>query len=132
MKYPKRPSPALWAKLKPLVREKRGEPTPAEALLWERLRRKQIHGERFRRQYVFERFIVDFYCPAALLVVEVDGEIHQQQKDYDAFRTEFLEALGLQVVRFTNDEVFDDIEHVVEQIELLVKVGVQRVSDGDV
>lgn len=116
MKYPPRPPEHLWAKIKPLARELRNEPTPAEARLWRYLRRKQVDGWRFRRQHVFDRFIVDFYCPAARLVIEVDGPIHEQQQDYDALRTAFLEALGLRVLRFKNEDVFQNIEGVMTVI----------------
>lgn len=116
MKYPKRPSPELWAKIKPLARELRTNPTPAEDRLWQVLRRKHVGGLRFRRQHVFERFIVDFYCPAAGLVIEVDGDIHDQQQAYDALRTEFLESLGLRVLRFRNEDVFANLNGVLERI----------------
>jgi very-short-patch-repair endonuclease len=116
MKYPKRPSPELWAKIKPLARELRTNPTPAEDRLWQALRRKHVGGLRFRRQHVFERFIVDFYCPAARLVIEVDGDIHDQQQAYDALRTEFLESLGLRVLRFRNEDVFANLNGVLECI----------------
>ena len=70
-------SPQLWHRLKPLAREMRLNPTPAEDRLWQRLRRSQIHGTPFRRQHTIERFIVDFYCPQAQLVIELDGPINQ-------------------------------------------------------
>lgn len=123
MKYPPRPTPELWAKIKPLARELRKNPTPAEDKLWQYLRRKQVHGTRFRRQHVFERFIVDFYCADAHLVIEVDGDIHRQQQEYDALRTQFLESLGLRVVRFSNEDVFGNIDGVVERIGELVSGG---------
>ncbi|MCS6918857.1 MAG: rRNA maturation RNAse YbeY, partial [Fimbriimonadales bacterium] len=66
----------LWELLKPLARQKRREPTPAEKRLWKYLRNRQLLGFKFRRQHTIERFIVDFYCPEAKLVIEVDGEIH--------------------------------------------------------
>jgi very-short-patch-repair endonuclease len=116
MKYPPRPPEHLWAKIKPLARELRNDPTPAEARLWKYLRRKQVDGWRFRRQHVFDRFIVDFYCPSARLVIEVDGPIHDQQREYDALRTEFLESLGLRVLRFENEDVFQNIEGVLTVI----------------
>jgi len=116
MKYPPRAPADLWLKIKPLARELRTQPTPAEDYLWQHLRRKQIEGLRFRRQHVFDRFVVDFYCPAACLVIEVDGGIHEQQRDYDALRTEYLECLGLHVIRFTNQQVLEDIEDVLARI----------------
>jgi very-short-patch-repair endonuclease len=116
MKYAKRPAPEAWAKLKPRAREMRTNPTPAEDRLWQRLRRQQINGLRFRRQQVFEGFIVDFYCPEAHLVIEVDGDVHELQADYDEARTAVLEGLGLRVLRFRNDEVFENIDGVLTVI----------------
>lgn len=108
--------PQLWEKLKPLARQMRCEPTPAEKLLWERLRNKQLLGFKFRRQQTIDRFIVDFYCSEARLVVEVDGEIHDYTQAEDAIRQEFLQSLGLQVVRFRNEDVLERMEGVLEVI----------------
>ncbi len=69
--------PDLWAKLKPLARQKRHDPTPAEEALWQRLRNRQIAGIKFRRQHTIDRFIVDFYSADANLVIEVDGPVHE-------------------------------------------------------
>nr|MDZ8286991.1 endonuclease domain-containing protein [Nostoc sp. ChiSLP01] len=106
----------LWKKLKPLARQMRREPTPAEKLLWQKLRHKQVLGFKFRRQQAIDRFIVDFYCYEARLVVEVDGEIHDYTQQEDAIRQEFLESLGLQVVRFRNEDVLERMEGVLEDI----------------
>jgi very-short-patch-repair endonuclease len=112
-----RPPPALWEKLRPLVREKRHAPTPAERALWERLRRNQIKGAHFRRQHAIERFIVDFYCPEAQLVIEIDGPVHDYTPAEDAVRQEFLESLGLRVMRFASDEVQAGINRMIRRIE---------------
>jgi very-short-patch-repair endonuclease len=109
-------SPELWEKLKPLAREKRRSPTPAEDRLWQRLRNRQIEGLKFRRQHPIDRFIVDFYCVEAALVIEVDGPIHEYSPEQDAVRQEFLESLGLWVLRFTNERVMDDLDGVVAEI----------------
>ncbi len=106
----------LWAQIKPLAREMRKEPTVAEKALWERLRGKQVGELRFRRQHPIDKFIVDFYCAEARLVVEVDGPIHEQQQEYDALRQEFIEGLGIRVIRFANDEVLQHTDGVVERI----------------
>src|SRR5258707_2735504 len=95
----------LWEKLKPLAREKRHEPTPAESKLWICLRGRNIEGAKFRRQHTIERFIVDFFCAERKLVIEVDGDIHQYTVIEDTIRQEFLEQQGLRIIRFTNDEV---------------------------
>jgi very-short-patch-repair endonuclease len=112
----RRPDPALWDKLKPLAREMRHEPTEAENRLWQVVRRHQIANSHFRRQHAIERFIVDFYCDAAKLIVEVDGEIHQYTKEEDAARQDFLESLGLRVLRFSNQEVLSKLDTVIENI----------------
>jgi len=98
----KQPPLALWKKLKPPARQMRREPTPAERRLWRQLRRKKRLGFKFRRQHAIERFTVDFYCPAAWLVMEVDGPVHQYTDDEDMIRQDYLESLGLKVIRFTN------------------------------
>ena len=106
----------LWEKLKPLARQMRCEPTPAEKRLWQKLRHKQLLNFKFRRQHAIDRFIVDFYCAEAQLIVEIDGEIHDYTQKEDAIRQEFLENLGFRVVRFRNQRIFDDIDGVVEEI----------------
>lgn len=113
--------PELWEKLKPLARQMRTEPTLAENLLWQKLRNKQLLGFKFRRQQVIDRFIVDFYCHEIKLVIEVDGEIHNYTQKEDAIRQEFLESLGLQVIRFKNEDVFLNIEGVLETILLKIR-----------
>ena len=97
-------------------RELRQEMTDAERVLWERLRGSQLSGLRFRRQQVIDGFIVDFYCHAAQLVIEVDGHVHADQVDYDAARDDALAGRGLRVMRVTNDEVLRDLEGVLERI----------------
>jgi len=96
----------------------RNAPTPAEALLWERLRGRKLRGLKFRRQHPFEGFILDFYCEAARLGVEVDGHIHEtkQQRDYDRQRTNYLAEYKIQVIRFGNHEVLNDTDKVLQKI----------------
>ncbi|AKG24371.1 hypothetical protein IJ00_00765 [Calothrix sp. 336/3] len=102
--------------MKPLARQMRREPTAAENRLWQRLKNKQILGYKFRRQHAIDRFIVDFICNQAQLVIEVDGEIHDYTQQQDGIRQEFLESLGLRVIRFRNEEVLEHIDGVVEEI----------------
>ena len=98
-------------------RELRHLQTPAEATLWQNLRNRNL-GYKFRRQHPIDRFIVDFYCAEAKLCIEIDGGSHfeKEQEGYDKARTEFLEALGYQVVRYTNNDVRYNIHAVVDQI----------------
>jgi very-short-patch-repair endonuclease len=94
----------------------RQQMTAAEAHLWEALKRKQVAGLRFRSQHPIGRFILDFYCPAIKLVIEVDGEIHDAQADYDRARTSALENHGYRVIRFSNAQVLSDRPSVISAI----------------
>ncbi len=76
---------------------------------------------RFRRQHPIDIFIVDFYCHAALLVIELDGKIHLQQKEYDEGRTAEIEKFDIEIIRFTNHEVETDIERVIRIISKKVE-----------
>ncbi len=106
----------LWEKLKPLARDKRTHPTEAEQWLWQHLRNRRLSGIRFRRQHSIGQFIVDFYCAEHDLVVEVDGPIHNEQQAEDQIRQNYLESIGLRVLRFTNDEVLNHIRTVLREI----------------
>ncbi len=98
------------------AKELRRGMTPAESLLWQRVRANRLNGFHFRRQQVIDGFIVDFYCHAAGLVVELDGGIHERQGDYDAQRDRVLAARGLRVLRFENRECAENLEGVLERI----------------
>ena len=98
------------------ARELRREQTPAERKLWSRLRRKQIYGLKFRRQHPIGRFIVDFCCVPQTLVIEVDGDSHSVQGEYDRERTAWLEDRGYRVIRFTNRQVERQIDAVLDRI----------------
>ena len=98
-------------------------PTSAENALWQRLRGGQVGGLKFRRQHAVGQFIADFYCVTAGLVIEVDGPIHAYQHARDAERQAYLEAMGLSVLRFSNDEVLSSIEQVLERIASAAKSG---------
>lgn len=95
-------------RFKARARELRKQDTSAEAKLWQALRNRNIGSRKFRRQEEIEGYIVDFICPAAKLVIEVDGATHSTDQEIarDAYRTRVLEACGLHVIRFTNDEVY--------------------------
>ena len=89
--------------------------TPAENALWQELRANKL-GVHFRRQQIIAGFIVDFYCHKVALVIEVDGDIHDLQKEEDARREKVLNELGLRVIRFRNDEVLKNLPIVVGKI----------------
>ena len=102
------------------AKELRRDMTPAEKMLWGELRANKL-GVHFRRQQIIEGFIVDFYCHKAALVIEVDGDIHDLQREEDARREKALSALGLRVIRFRNDEVVKDLSGVVERIKQFIE-----------
>jgi very-short-patch-repair endonuclease len=94
----------------------RREMTTAEGFLWEALRDRRLHGFRFRAQHPVGRFILDFYCAACKLAVELDGAVHDTRREEDAARTQLLEAHGIAVVRFRNVEVLQDLAGVLNRI----------------
>lgn len=98
------------------ARQMRANPTPAEVRLWYHLRAHRFENHKFRHQTVLAPYIVDFTSRSAMLAIEVDGDTHATQADYDATRTRFLESQGFQVVRFTNAEVMTNIEAVLQTI----------------
>jgi very-short-patch-repair endonuclease len=90
--------------------------TPAEQQLWQALRGGELAGLKFRRQHPVGNFILDFYCAAHKLVIEVDGGIHETQIEYDAARTTEIESYGYTIVRFTNEVVLHQLETVLAEI----------------
>jgi very-short-patch-repair endonuclease len=104
--------------LKDLARVLRKNMTDAERRLWSKIRRKQLKEFQFYRQKNIVDYIVDFYCPAAKLIVEIDGGQHYSEENIvkDEARDEFLSDLGFRVLRFSNSDVFKNIEGVVIEI----------------
>ena len=100
------------------AKELRHSQTSAENFLWQILRNRRIEGTKFRRQHPLGNFVADFYCHEAKLVIELDGSIHEitEVKQYDNERQAAIEQLGLTVLRFTNDEIFSDIDKVIQKI----------------
>jgi very-short-patch-repair endonuclease len=95
----------------------RREATPPERALWRYLKSDQMNGAKFRRQVVIGPYIADFACRTPLmLVVELDGDTHGMQENYDAERSKFLEGRGYRVLRFANRDVLQNIESVLETI----------------
>jgi len=112
-------------KITELCRELRNNSTPAERLLWQELRRRNVGGEKFLRQFpIFVShesgrklfYIADFYCAVHKLVIEVDGPIHLLKKEYDDNRDIVMQDRGFNVLRFTNDEVTINVDKVIEKI----------------
>ncbi|HPQ35824.1 MAG TPA: endonuclease domain-containing protein [Tenuifilaceae bacterium] len=98
----------------------RQNPTDAEKMIWDLLSNKKMLGLRFKRQHPISIFIADFYCHSLKLVIEVDGEIHNnvESKEYDVNRTAELERNGITVIRFTNNQVISNLVIVKEKIEV--------------
>jgi len=113
--------------LKQPSRDLRNNMTDAEQLLWQRLRRKQILGLQFYRQKPILNFIVDFYCPAANLVIECDGGQHYTAEglEADRARDQALAQLGLNVLRFDNRQILTEIDGVVEKIYCVVNLRLE-------
>ncbi|ASB49410.1 hypothetical protein CDL62_09810 [Alkalitalea saponilacus] len=99
------------------AKELRKRMTNSESLLWDQLKGKRVCNVRFRRQHPIDIFIADFFCFSALLVIEVDGETHKYQENYDINRTAELERYGIEVIRYTNQEVETDLGKVLNEIE---------------
>jgi very-short-patch-repair endonuclease len=99
--------------------------TLSEFLLWKKLRDKNIFNTKFRKQHPVNKYIVDFYCHEYKLVIEVDGDYHNDndQIQYDLDRTSDLNNFGLNVIRFTNHEIINDIDHVIAEILKTITEG---------
>ena len=112
-----------------VVRELRKEETLAEKKFWNLVRNRQINGMKFRRQYPIsfewddqiKHFIADFYCHECKLVIEIDGGIHELQKNYDILRTYIINQLRIKVIRFSNKEVLNNIESVLVKLKKFVE-----------
>jgi very-short-patch-repair endonuclease len=98
------------------AREFRRAPTLAERVLWQELRGRRLAGLRFRRQQIIDGYIADFYCHESGLVVEVDGPIHETQREQDAVRDEYIIANDLRILRVTNDDVLRRLPQTLERI----------------
>ncbi|MCW3071393.1 MAG: hypothetical protein JWO44_1283 [Bacteroidetes bacterium] len=105
--------------LKERRRSLRNNLTPAEAKLWKLIQNGKLNGLKFRRQHSLGNYIVDFYCPQFLLAIELDGQIHFNpvNEERDIKRTEYINSLGIKVLRFENKEVFEKTEFVLEEIK---------------
>ncbi len=101
--------------LKALARKLRNNPTKAEAILWNSIRKKSL-GVEFHRQVPVHSYILDFYCHEIGLAIEVDGNIHDTQFLEDAQRQGELESLGIRFLRFKNEEVFEKLDWVLKEI----------------
>ena len=98
--------------------------TDAEKLLWEKLKDRTLFKDKFRRQHPIDIFVVDFYCHPIRFVIEVDGGYHlsSEQKEYDFGRSAELKNWDLKIIRFTNNEIFANIDEVVRKIQMEVEL----------
>jgi very-short-patch-repair endonuclease len=112
------------------ARRLRANATEAEQKLWARLRKRQLYGFQFRRQYSIGPFFVDLVCLEARLIVEVDGSQHADRKEQDQSRSEFLRANGFRVLRFWNFEVTSDVDSAVERVAEVLRQTQRRGKRG--
>ena len=108
----KRTTPKSFARAKELHRNM----SPAEAKLWAHLRAHRMGDVHFRNQHAIGNYIVDFCAPRRKLIIELDGSHHLEQQEYDEERTKYLEARGYRVLRFWNNDVLKDMDHVLQVI----------------
>jgi very-short-patch-repair endonuclease len=101
----------------------RNSQTRTEEVLWEFLRKKKLEGYKIRRQHPIGRYVADFYCAKAKLVIEIDGKIHERTdiQEYDKIRQTEIENRGIKVLRIKNEEVLNNLEIVLESIEKALK-----------
>ncbi len=107
-------SPEIFAR----ANELRKRMTPSEKKLWEHLRKRKLLGLKFRRQHPTIKYILDFYCASLKICIEIDGKIHdgKYHEFYDQDRTNNLNEQGIEVIRFTNQQVLNDIENVLTEL----------------
>ncbi len=108
-------------------RELRQALTPAEAVLWRLLKGRQLEGLKFRRQHSVEPYILDFYCPALKLAIELGGASHACREEYDGQRTSYLsETAGITVLRFENRVVFENPEQIFREVKEMMDANKGR------
>jgi very-short-patch-repair endonuclease len=114
-------------KLKQIARNLRNHSTRSEIILWHYLKGKQRHGFDFHRQKPIDNYIVDFFCHELMLVIELDGSGHWKDTiiNKDAKKTIRLNELGIQVLRFEDEMVFDDIDYVIRKIDKYIEAYIR-------
>lgn len=124
-------------KLQYIAKQLRQQPTVAEVMIWTHIKSKKVNGHKFRRQYPLYTFIVDFYCHELKLIIEIDGKIHDTQRNRDLERDRFLWLRGYTTLRFSNEEVFNNLEHVIKMLHTKIpslqrggKASRQRSREG--
>ena len=104
-------------------RKLRQDIVKAEKIIWDKIRNRQIEDCKFRRQYSVDKFVIDFYSPILKLAIEIDGESHFKDgmAEYDRERQNYIESLGIRFIRFTNNDVYENLDGVLESIALKVR-----------
>jgi len=97
--------------------------TPTEKIIWEKLRNRKFLNLKFRRQHPIDNFIVDFYCAELSFIIEIDGKVHEKQKEYDEFRQNLIERQGYQFLRITNSEIITDVNILLEKIRIIYETS---------
>ncbi|MEK7559690.1 MAG: endonuclease domain-containing protein [Patescibacteria group bacterium] len=112
----------------------RGKLSLSEIALWKKLKTKKLGGYKFRRQYGFGRYVVDFYCPALKLAIEIDGPYHKfgEMKEYDPERQVFIESFGVKFLRFSNEDVSRNLLLVLSKIESELSPPLQGGARGGI
>jgi len=126
--------PALYGLLKQFAREHKQPLTESEDVLWQALRNRKLEDVKFRRQHPIGTYIADFISLEQKLIIEVDGKIHDTQKEADENRTQILNQLGYTVIRFNNEEVVHDLENVLKKIKdcfTITPSPPERVAGGE-
>ena len=115
------------AALKERRRELRNNQTYEEKMLWQKIRKKQLSGIKFYRQYGIDVYIADFYAPSIRLCIEVDGKQHHSKMgiEYDAIRDNYMKSLNITVLRFDNELVIEDMNNVVEKVKEAIESLIQ-------
>jgi very-short-patch-repair endonuclease len=117
--------------LRLLARKNRNNPTDAEKIMWDEVLRDKRTGYIFLRQKPIDRFIADFYCSELNIVIEIDGSSHNIRKGYDEARDLFLKQVGIKTIRFTNDEVLNDIKLVRQKLLVSLVKGRNGEAERD-
>src|SRR6476659_5688982 len=107
---------SVWSEKVARAKELRRAMTSEEKLVWKRVRANRLYGLSFRRQQIIDGYIIDFYCHAAAVVVEIDGPVHEQHVIAGSYRDRALTHRGFKVLRFTNEEVRQDLDRVIARI----------------
>ena len=104
-------------------RKLRQDIVKAEKIIWDKIRNRQIEDCKFRRQYSVDKFVIDFYSPILKIAIEIDGESHFKEgaAEYDRERQMYIESLGIKFIRFTNNDVYDNLDGVLESIAIKVR-----------